>query len=86
MPLWAVIIIAGISGCGWLFLKARQNDIAATYRKIGGGGTKSVKKAAKQAAAKPSGIEPYQVPTSEEEVNFSADMASNIAKDLAELH
>ena len=55
MPLWLVIIIAGMTGCGFLFLKAREMEKVAPYKKVKMGSL-TVKKAAVRAAKRPSGI------------------------------
>ena len=85
MPLWLVIMGLGAAGCGWLFLKARQTEVNATYKKIGGGGSKTVKKAAQKVANRPSTM-PVEGPVSSKEpVNFSYGLPSVIVKDLEEI-
>lgn len=81
MPLWIVIMVLGATGCGWLFLKTRGMENKATLRKVKEG-HKSVKKAARHTAKRPSGVEVTQPVTSEEEINLSADMPSIIAKEI----
>lgn len=85
MKLWAWILIFGAAGCGWLFLKARQTEVAATYKKIGRRG-KSIRKAAERLAAEPSGIEVVEPPTSKARVSMSRSLADAVAKDLVEPH
>lgn len=84
MRLWVIVLILGATACGWLFLKARQNDIAGIYRKVGKG-TKGMKRVAERVAKRPSIVEPYMAPTSEEEVQMSKDLAGQVAKDLEEI-
>lgn len=84
MPLWLAIMAIGATGCGWLFLKARETDRQATHKKITGR-AKTVEKAAKRSAARPSGVVVQAPIISEEEVNLSKDMPSDLAKAIAEI-
>ena len=82
MPVWLVIMIAGATGCGWVFLKAKGMEASSTLKKIGGGGSKTVKKAAKKATGDIGmpPLEPCEINTSREQINFSQDMPSVMAK------
>lgn len=83
MPLWLVIIIAGATGCGWLFLRAREMDAKHTLMKVKEG-HKSVKKAAKHATGyigEPPVIPP-PVLSAEEPVQMSKNVSNEIAEIL----
>ena len=84
MPIWLIIMIAGVAGCGFLFLKAREIEKAAPYKKIKMG-NRTVKKVAKQVAKKPSTMPVHEPLTSFEEINMSPDLASTVARDLEEV-
>lgn len=84
MPLWVVIIGAGITFCGWVFLKARRMEAEQVKRKVKEG-SKDVKAAAKHVAKQPSGVEVIEPVTSKEEVNFSGDISGKMAKELEEI-
>ena len=84
MPLWLIVMLAGATGCGWLFLKTRGMENKATLRKVKEG-HKSVIKAARHLAKQPSGVEVIQPVTSKEEINLSADMPSILAKEIEEI-
>lgn len=84
MPLWIVIMVLGASGCGFLFLKARETERQAIHKKITGR-SKTVEKAAKRLAAQPSGVVELAPVTSEGEVNLSRDMPGILAREIAEI-
>jgi len=84
MPLWLVIMVAGAAGTGFLFLKAREIERAAPYKKIKQS-QKNVKKAAKAVAARPSTLAVHEPLTSTEPVQMSKDMASKVAADIEEV-
>lgn len=84
MPLWFVIMALGATGCGWVFLKARQMEAEQVKRKVKEG-SKDVKAAAKHVAKQPSGVKVIEPVTSEKEVNFSGDISGKMAKELEEI-
>ena len=84
MPLAIVIMILGAAGCGWLFLRAKRYE-AADIRKEINKGSKNVKEVAKHLAKQPSGIGPYEAPTSKEKVQMSRDLSGQVARDIAEI-
>lgn len=84
MPLWLVILALGAAGTGFLFLKAHQVDKANTLKKVKQG-HKSVKKAAKAVAKRPSFMGEREPVPSTEEVNFSKDFPSAAARDIEEV-
>lgn len=84
MPLWAVIMFVGAGFCGWCFLKAREMESKNTLKKVKEG-HKSVKKAAKAVADRPSTIVVTEPVTSLEEVNMSRDKPSKVAAELEEI-
>lgn len=84
MPLWAVIFILGAAFSGWCFLKAREADSKNTLKKVKAG-HKSVMKAARAAAARPSTIVEKEVNSSSKEVNMSRDVPSKVAAEIEEI-
>ena len=84
MPLWLVIMVAGAAGTGFLFLKAREIERAAPYKKIRRGNL-TVKKAAKAVAARPSTLAVHEPLTSTEPVHMSKDLSTRVAEDIEEV-
>jgi len=60
MPIWLIIMAAGATGCGWLFLKAREQEKALPYKKLKRESL-TVAKAARRAAGRPSTAVPVAV-------------------------
>lgn len=81
MPIWLVIIIAGCTCCTFLFLKAREIEKAAPFKKIKQGNI-TVKKKAKAVAARPSTMPVIMPNTSGEEVYMSKDVPSRVASEI----
>lgn len=81
MPLWIIVMLAGATFTGWVFLKARQMESKNTLKKVKAG-HKSVKKAAKTVAARPSTVEVKQPITSAEEISMSRDVPSKVASEI----
>lgn len=84
MPLWAVIMALGATFCGWVFLKAREQEKRNTLKKLKMP-PRTMEKAVKKAAQRPSGVTVYEAPKSDKEVSASADLPSSIAKELEEI-
>lgn len=84
MPLWLVIMVLGLAGCGFLFLKARETEKGQTLKKVKQG-HKSVRKAARAVAKRPSTQPVYMAPTSTEEVGMSQSLADAVVRDLEEI-
>lgn len=84
MPLWIVILIAGATGCGFLFLKAREMEKAAPYKKLKRDNL-TVAKAAKRVAARPSSVAVPVPDFNIEPVNISGDTASRVATEIEEI-
>lgn len=85
MPLWLVIMIAGATGCGYLFLKARESEVEATYKKVTGR-SKTVRKAAGKAALRPSFLNEHAIAekepkTSTEQVFMSRSSVDIVAEE-----
>ena len=85
MPLAIVIMILGAAGCGWLFLKAREEEKAIPYKKLKRESL-TVAKAAKKVAARPSTGTPVPVADFNiGEVGMSVDKSSKVATEVAEI-
>ena len=84
MPLWLVIVVLGAAGSGYLLLKAREAEKVNVLKRIKAG-HKSVVKAAKHVAKRPSTMPVYEPPSSAEQVQISPDLSSRVAKDLEEI-
>ncbi len=85
MPLWAVILFLGAASCGWLFLKARQQDAVNVKKKVKAGSKTVIAKAKKVAKADISPIKPIDILEAEQPVAMSLDVSSKIAKQLEEI-
>lgn len=81
MHLWLIIMIAGATFTGWVFLKARQMEGKNTLKKVKAG-HKSVKKAAKAVAARPSTVVEKPLNHSAEEISMSRDVPSKVASEI----
>ena len=86
MPLWIVIMVLGAAGCGFLFLKAREQEAIQVRRKVKQG-SKSVKAKAKQATGDIGmpPVEPHEVLEAEQPVSMSRDVSSQVVKQLEEI-
>lgn len=81
MPLWIIVMGLGATFCGWCFLKAREAESKNTLKKVKAG-HKSVKKAARAAAQRPSTVVEKQPVTSAEEISMSKDVPSKVASEI----
>lgn len=81
MPLWIVIMAFGFAGCGFLFLKAHEQEAVNVKKKVKQG-SKTLKAMAKKASGDIGAPEeaPYFIDKSEEPVNMSKGMASSVAE------
>ena len=86
MPLWMLIMLLGAAGCGWLFLKAREQE-AVNVKKRLEQGSKTLKDKAKKASGEIGmpPVEPYEILEAEQEVQMSRDISSKVAKELEEI-
>ena len=84
VPIWIVIMIAGATASGWVFLKARKMEAPAVMKKVERG-QESVIKKARAVAKRPSGIPVAVADTSTEPIDMSIDMPGNVAKEIEEI-
>jgi len=80
MPLWIIILLGGATGCGFLFLKAREHEKAIPYKKLKRESL-TVAKAARRAAGRPStGVPVPVVDFNIEAVEMSRDRVGVVAQ------
>ena len=86
MPLWLLIMLIGAGGCGWLLLKAREQE-AVNVKKRLKQGSKTLKDKAKKASGEIGmpPVEPYEILEAGQEVQMSRDASSKVAKQLEEI-
>ena len=86
MPLWIVIMLLGAAGCGFLFLKAREQE-AVNVKKRLKQGSKTLQDKAKKASGEIGmpPVEPYEILEAGQEVQMSRDTSSRLAKQLEEI-
>lgn len=84
MPIWLVIMALGATGCGFLFLKARQIEGEQVKRKVKQG-SKDVRIAARRSAARDTGIVPYEALRGSGEVTMSKDLSSRVVEEAEKI-
>ena len=79
-------MLLGAAGCGFLFLKAREQE-AVNVKKRLKQGSKTLKDKAKRASGEIGmpPVEPYKILEAEQEVQMSRDTSSRMAKQLEEI-